>query len=137
MIRQWYAFRIQANANAVCLEDIAHRCGNIFIFPPNQPRRHLDNRDIASEAMIHLGEFQPNITSADDDEVLGQEVEIHHRRVRQKWNFINSLEWGNRGSSTNIDENLVSFEHVIIDHHTSRGLKASMTLNDGTFLKSS
>ena len=42
-------------------------------------RSHLDNRDFAPEAAIHLTEFQSDITSADDDEMLRQEVDIHHR----------------------------------------------------------
>ena len=39
----------------------------------------LDHRDLGSEAAEHLGEFQPDIAAADDDQMLGQEVELHHR----------------------------------------------------------
>ena len=61
------------------LQDFAHSLGNIFVFPSNQARSHFYNRDFAPEAAIDLSELQPNITSADDDEMLGQEIDVHHR----------------------------------------------------------
>src|SRR5580692_1565286 len=73
------AFRIQPDVYALRLQDFAHRLGNVFVFPSNQARSHLQNRDFAPEAAIDLGELQPNITSADDDEMLGQEIDVHQR----------------------------------------------------------
>ena len=63
------AFRIQPDVYALRLQDFAHSLGNVFVFPSNQARSHLQNRDFAPEAAIDLGELQPNITSADDDEI--------------------------------------------------------------------
>ena len=45
----------------------------------HQPRPHLDNCYLAPKAAIHLSEFQSDITSVDNDEMLRQEVYIHHR----------------------------------------------------------
>ena len=44
---------------------------------------HLDEGDPAPEAALHLGELQTNVASADDDQVLWQDVDVHHPRVRQ------------------------------------------------------
>src|SRR5688572_20934415 len=77
-LRQGYAFRIQSNLYPLSFQNFAHGFRNIFVFTPNQTRSHLDYRDVAPEAAIHLTEFQPDITSADDDETLRQEVDIHH-----------------------------------------------------------
>src|SRR5215469_15603550 len=72
-------FRIQPDVYALSLQDFAHRLGDVFVLSSNQSRPHLDNRNFASEAAIDLGELQPNITSADDDEMLGQEIDVHDR----------------------------------------------------------
>ena len=64
---------------AFSLQDFAHSLGNVFVFPSNQARSHFHNRDFAPEAAIDLGELQPNITSPNDDEMLGQEIDVHHR----------------------------------------------------------
>ena len=77
--RQRDTFRIQPDVYALSLQDFAHSLGNVFVLPSNQARSHFHNRDCAPEAAIHLGKFQSNITSTDDDEVLRQEVDIHHR----------------------------------------------------------
>jgi hypothetical protein len=61
------------------LQDFAHGLGNVFVLPSNQARSHFHNCDFAPEAAIDLGELQPNITSADDDEMPGQEIDVHHR----------------------------------------------------------
>ena len=78
-LRQGYTFRIPPNLYPLRLQDFAHGLGNIFVFTSNQARSHLDDRDFAPEAAIHLTEFQSNITSADNDEMLRQKVDIHHR----------------------------------------------------------
>src|SRR5262245_57052411 len=77
-LRQGYAFRIRPNLNPLHLQDFAYGFGNIFVFTSNQARSHLDDRDFAPKAAIHLSEFQPNITSTDNDEMFRQKVDIHH-----------------------------------------------------------
>src|SRR4029078_9284477 len=69
-LRQGYACRIQSNLYPLSLQNVTHGFGNIFVFTPNQARPHFANRDVASEPPIHLTKFQPNITSADDDEMF-------------------------------------------------------------------
>ena len=77
--RQRDTFRIQPDVYAFSLQDFAHSLGNVFVLPPNQARSHFHNRDFAPEAAIDLSELQPDIASADDDEMLGQEIDVHHR----------------------------------------------------------
>src|SRR5579872_3179480 len=77
--RQRDTLCIQPDAYALSLQDFAHRLGNVFVLPSNQTRSHFHNRDFAPQAAIDLSELQPNITSADDDEMLGQEIDVHDR----------------------------------------------------------
>src|SRR5579863_8392590 len=69
---QGYTFRIRPNPDPLQLQDLPHGFGNILIFTSDQARSHLYNRDFASEAAIHLTEFQPDVTAADNDEMFRQ-----------------------------------------------------------------
>ena len=46
-------------------------------------RRHLDDGDAAAEAPVHLREFESDVAAADDDQVLRQEIDVHHAGARQ------------------------------------------------------
>src|SRR6185369_12968548 len=76
--RQRDTLRLQPNLYSFGFQDLANRFRYVFILARNQPGTHLDNRDVTPKATIHLGEFQPDITSANDDEMFGQEIHIHH-----------------------------------------------------------
>jgi hypothetical protein len=77
--RQRDTFGIQPDVYALCLQNFAHSLGNVFVLPSNQARSHFHNRNFAPEAAIDLGELQANITSAHDDEMPGQEIDVHQR----------------------------------------------------------
>src|SRR5271163_2176202 len=119
-LRQRDTFRIQPDVYALSLQDFAHSLGNVFILPSNQARSHFHNRDFAPEAAIDLSELQPNITSADDDEMLGQEIDVHYRRVGKKWDVVNPRHVGNTGPRTNIDIDLAGLQNFIVDHDSVR-----------------
>src|SRR5271156_5586208 len=95
--RQRDTLGIQPYVYALSLQDFAHRLGNVFVLPSNQARSHFHNRNFTPEAAIDLGELQPNITSADDDKMLGQEIDVHDRRVVEKWDLVNPRHVGNTG----------------------------------------
>src|SRR5438552_18923554 len=92
--------RIQPNPYSFSLQDFTHGVRNIFVFPPNQAWSHLYNRDFAPEAAIHLSEFQPDIRAANDDEILRQKIDLHHRGDGKKWNSTDPRHLRNRGAST-------------------------------------
>jgi hypothetical protein len=72
-------FRIQPDLHALSHQDVAYSLGDIFVLPSNQARSHFHNRHVAPEAAIDLSELQPNIASANDDEMLRHEIDVHHR----------------------------------------------------------
>src|SRR5580698_1706495 len=77
--RQRDAFRIQPNVYALSFQDFEHSLGDVFVLTSNQARSHFHNRNFAPQAAIDLRELQSNITPAHDDEMLGQEIDVHQR----------------------------------------------------------
>ena len=73
-----YTLGIETHLDAFRLQDLLHRGRDILVVAGDQAISHLDDGDAASEAAIHLGELQADIAAADDHQVLGQEVDLHH-----------------------------------------------------------
>src|SRR4030095_6321565 len=73
------AFRSQTDLDTFAFEDCFDVFGNVFVFMVNQSWPPLHNGDLTAEAAIHLSKLQPPIAAADDDQVLGQKVHVHHR----------------------------------------------------------
>src|SRR5207244_13442374 len=72
------AFSAQTDFDTFAFENCFDVFGNVFVFTVNQSRPPLHNGDLAAEAAVHLSKLQPHIAAADDDQVLGQEVHVHH-----------------------------------------------------------
>ena len=51
-------------------EDRLDRRRHVVVLARDEPRRHLDHRDPAAEAPVHLREFEADVAAADDDQVL-------------------------------------------------------------------
>src|SRR5437868_15378482 len=72
------AFSAQTDLNTFAFENCFDVFGNIFVFTVNQPRPPLYNGHLTAEAAIHLSKLQSHIAAADDDQVLGQKLHVHH-----------------------------------------------------------
>ena len=80
-LRTREAFRIEANSDAFVRQDVGDRRRYVFILARNQPRAVLDDGDLAAEAPKHLTELQADVTAAEHHQMVGQEVDVHHRAV--------------------------------------------------------
>ena len=49
--------------------------GNVLVFARDEARTLFDDRDLGAEAAVHLGELEPDVAAADDDQMPGQDVE--------------------------------------------------------------
>src|SRR5439155_26417613 len=101
------AFSAQTDLNTFAFENCFDVFGNVFVFTVNQPRPPLHNSHLTPEAAIHLSKLQSHITAADDDQVLGWKVHVHHRRIVQIAHLIDARERRSKCTSANIDKNLV------------------------------
>src|SRR6266513_1311709 len=73
------AFSPQTDLDTFAFENCFDVFGNVFVFAVNQARSPLHNGHLTAEAAIHLSKLQSHVAAADDDQVLGQKVHVHHR----------------------------------------------------------
>ena len=58
----------------------AQHLGHVQVFAWQQLPALLDERHPAAESSEHLGELDPDVAAAEDEEVLGDGAEAHDRR---------------------------------------------------------
>src|ERR1700758_2863314 len=73
------AFGIQSYLDALPLDDIFDRRRDVLVLVANEPRRHFDDRYLAAKAAVHLAQFEADIAAADNDQMLRQKIDVHHR----------------------------------------------------------
>ena len=106
------AFGLHTEGDAFFFQDRLDGLGNVRIFPGDEVRTLLDDRHLGSEAAVHLGEFQPDIAAADDDQMLGQEVDVHHGRVGEVAHSVDARHGRHVGAAADIDEDALGAESV-------------------------
>ena len=67
-------FAFSCDLDALVLDDLPDRGRDVFVLAADEPRPHLDDRDLGAEAPEHLTELETDVAAADDDQMLGQEV---------------------------------------------------------------
>ena len=96
----------------------------------DEARRHFNDRDLAAEPPVHLGEFQPDIAAADDHQVARHEVDGHHRAVRQIGHLIEPGQVWHQSPAADIDEDAFGGEERITDLNLVRRDEAAMAVID-------
>ncbi len=102
------AFGIQPDIDALALDDVFDRRRHVVILVANQPRRHFDDRYLAAKAAVHLAEFEADIAAADNDEMVRQKIDVHHRRIRQVGHFVSAGHWRHQRPAADIDKDPLS-----------------------------
>ena len=81
---------------------------HVGIFPLEQARAALDDRDAAAEPPHRLGEFQADVAAAEDDEVLGQPFEVQGFDVRHRPGVGKPGHIRNAGAGADVDEDALA-----------------------------
>ena len=105
-------FAFEANVDAFALEDLEDRRRHVLVLAANQPIAHLDDGDLAAEAPEHLAELEADVAAADDDEMLGDEVDVHHRAVGEERHVVEPGHGGNERAAADVDEDALGGEPV-------------------------
>ena len=104
-------FSIETKNDSFVAQDFFDRSRNFFTFSPDDMRAHLNNCYLTAKTPEHLSEFEAYISAADDHEMFGEEIDVHHRRIRQVRNFVDARQRRHNGSSAYVDEDAIGAEH--------------------------
>ena len=87
----------------------------------NEVRTSLHDGHRAAEAAIHLCELEADVAAADDEQMLGQEIDVHHGGVGVVGDLIEAGHVGNGGAAADVDENPRRFEQLDRRRARTRG----------------
>src|SRR5215475_5986742 len=96
---------VEQDLDAVFAQDPRDLIGHILIFASEQLRRALHNRDAAAETPKHLPEFETDVPPAQNQQMLGQFVQLHNRSRIENRDLIEAIHSRIRGTATHVDEN--------------------------------
>src|SRR6187200_2895914 len=130
-------FAADADVDVLRPENLGNGARDILILAGDETRRGLDDRHSASETAIELRKFEADIAAAEDNQMRGQKIDVHHRAVGQVGNLVETRDRRNQGSSAYIDEDLISPEHLIGDLDLPRSNKSGVALIDGAAVERS
>ncbi len=111
-LREANARRVQTYDNAFALENVLDRGRHVVVLAMDEPLRHLDDGDFAAETSEHLPEFETDVAAADDDQVPGKEVEVHHRAVVEVFDLLETRQPRHGGAAADVDEDPLRREPV-------------------------
>src|SRR5262245_50511934 len=106
---------LRAHLDAFGLENLLHRLRHVLVLARDEPRGHLDHGDARAEAAEHLAELQPDVAAADDDEVLGHEIDVHDRLVGEVGNAFDALQLGHERPAAYVEEDFLAVQPLTGD----------------------
>ena len=125
-----HALRVQAHVHALGFQDPGHRRGDVRRFPLDQAVAGVDERDLAAEAAVHLRELQPDVAAADDDQVLGQHLQVQDGRVGQVVHPVEPGERRHERARSHVDEDPLGLQQGVAHADPVSGLEAGVPLVD-------
>src|SRR5712692_858344 len=134
MLRNRDAFRVQAYVDALVLQYFLDGGGDVFVLSVYQARAHFYDGDFTTETPVHLAELQADIAASHNHQMLRQEIDFHHRRVREKFDLVESRHRRHDSPASHIDEDAFCREQILSYADLMRSLEASVPLIDRAVL---
>ncbi len=75
------AVGIEPDFDALGFQYLPHCLRHILIFALDQARTFFDDGHPGPKAPVHLAKLEADVAAANDDQVLRQEIHVHHARV--------------------------------------------------------
>src|SRR5260221_7698986 len=97
-----HALGARFDDDALVAQDVRHALRHVGVFARDDSRHLLDDRHPRPEPPEHLTELEADVAAADDNEVLGEKDDIHHRRVGQIWDFVHAWHRGHQRTAADV-----------------------------------
>src|SRR5256885_16121960 len=104
---------VEQEPHALGFERFLQLGGNLGIFARNNLFAGMQNGNAAAVAAKHLSKFQADIAGAENEEMFGENRELHDGLIGEIRDGIQAGDRGNVRAATGVDENLFAFEQVI------------------------
>jgi hypothetical protein len=118
---------MHAHRDAFVFQEAPDLRGHILVLAADQARAHLHHRDARAEAAEHLRELQADVAAADHDEVLGHEVDVHHRDVGEIGHRFDSRHLRHARPPTDVEEDFLRRQLFTVHLHAVLGGKTRVT----------
>jgi len=130
------ALRAETQRDALLAQEFLNLQRDVLVLTRDNAGSRLHHRHTAAEASEHLREFQTDVAATNDDEVRRDDVEVHHRDVRQVGNLIHPRYGGFRGTTADIEKDAVRLQSLQADRKLRSPDEASMPRIDGDAFQS-
>ena len=130
--------RVEPHRHAIGLEDLLHSLRDVVVVATNQAVAHLHDRDPTAKPPIHLRKLEPDVAATDNNKVLGQDVDVHHARIREEVDCIEAghrLEW-HVSTPADVNEDLLGLKHIVSGPHEVRAFEPTVSLVHREVLRS-
>ena len=131
------AARIHPDSDAFAHQDVVNRRGHVVVFALDESRRHLDHGHVGAKPAEHLAELEADVTAADNRQVGGHDIQMHHRAVREVGNVVEAWQRGYGRTPANIDEDSIRVQRRVTDSNFVRRQEAGVSRVDGAPLQAS
>ncbi len=119
------------DVDALGLEDLFDGGRNILVFAGCQPRASFHDGHVSPEAPVHLRELERNVAAADDHEMGWHRVEFEDRDVGEELDIVQAGDVRHHRAATDVEEDPVGVQDVLVDPHRVWVLEAGMAAKDG------
>ncbi len=128
------ALGIEADLDILRFQDLLHGGRHVLVIPRDEARSLFDDRDLVAEPPVHLAELQADVAAANHDEMLRQEVHLHHAGVGQV-RHVAKRHVGDEGAGADVDEDALRLERLVTHRNRVGAGEARMPLVDGCVLE--
>ncbi len=101
---------IEQDFDPLILHEFQKTGGNIGVFFLKQTHAVLNDRDAAPETAHRLGEFQPDVTSSEDDEMLRKALQVQGFDVRHRPGLGKPRNAGKPRPSAYVDKDAIALK---------------------------
>ena len=107
--------RADDDLDSLRFEQPARQVGDVVVLARDQSLGVFDHRHARAEAAKHLGELEPDVAAAGDDQMLGQDVERQDRRVVERADLGEPRPVGHDGARADVEEDLRRRQPLAVD----------------------
>ena len=125
----------EVEGHAFALQDLLHLGRDLAVLAGDQAVAVLEHGHARAEAPVHLGELEADVAAADDQQVLGQEVDRHHRGVVEHRHVGDAFPGRQDRAAADVDEDLRRLQDRAVDLDRVRADEAGMAPDQAQVLR--